>query len=250
MRGVSAAKLDESHVVRPLFVSCRHDARRERMHANQYRPVGRARWCGGEPTCAAAATWRPAPGRCAGARAGWTGTRRISGAATLPPVLPLLGEGPSQVEPTYTLGAGDKLRIIVYGQDGLTNSYLIDTAGRIDMPLIGSVGASGLTARRLAGVIASRLRNGYIREPHVSVEVEAYRPFFILGQVTYPGQYPFVPRMTVETAVAIAGGYTPRAYRWSAEVTRPMPDGPVKLEGPPMFLLKPGDTVFISERWF
>lgn len=168
----------------------------------------------------------------------------------LPPVLPLLGEGPSQVEPTYTLGAGDKLRIIVYGQDGLTNSYLIDTAGRIDMPLIGSVGASGLTARRLAGVIASRLRNGYIREPHVSVEVEAYRPFFILGQVTYPGQYPFVPRMTVETAVAIAGGYTPRAYRWSAEVTRPMPDGPVKLEGPPMFLLKPGDTVFISERWF
>lgn len=167
----------------------------------------------------------------------------------LPPVIPLAG-GPAQVEPTYTLDAGDKLRIIVYGQDGLTNSYSVDTAGRIDMPLIGFVSARGLTTRRLAAAIAARLRNGYIREPHVAVEVEAYRPFFILGEVTFPGQYPFVSHMTVETAVAIAGGYTPRAYRWTAEVTRPTPEGPVKLDGPPMFLLKPGDTVFITERWF
>lgn len=167
----------------------------------------------------------------------------------LPPVVPLAG-GPDQVEPTYTLDAGDKLRVIVYGQEGLTNSYSVDTAGRISMPLIGSVPVRGLTTGRLAAAITSRLRNGYIREPHVAVEVEAHRPFFILGEVTYPGQYPFVAHMTVETAVAIAGGFTPRAYRWSAEVTRPTPDGPVKLDGPPMFLLKPGDTVVISERWF
>ncbi len=167
----------------------------------------------------------------------------------LPPVVPLAG-GPAQVEPTYTLDSGDKLRVIVYGQEGLSNSFTVDTAGRIDMPLIGAVSARGLTTRRLAAVIAARLRNGYIREPHVAVEVEAYRPFFILGEVTYPGQYPFVAHMTVETAVAVAGGFTPRAYRWSAEVTRPTPEGPVKLDGPPMFLLQPGDTVVISERWF
>lgn len=167
----------------------------------------------------------------------------------LPPVVPLAG-GPAQVEPTYRLDAGDKLRVIVFGQEGLTNSYSVDTAGRISMPLIGAVSARGLTTTQLAAAIARRLRNGYIREPHVAVEVEAYRPFFILGEVTYPGQYPFVAHMTVETAVAIAGGFTPRAYRWKAEVTRPTPDGPVRLEGPPMFLLKPGDTVVISERWF
>ncbi|MEZ5787664.1 MAG: polysaccharide biosynthesis/export family protein [Xanthobacteraceae bacterium] len=167
----------------------------------------------------------------------------------LPPVVPLVG-GPAQVEPTYRLDAGDKLRVIVFGQEGLTNSYSVDTAGRISMPLIGAVSARGLTTTQLAAAIARRLRNGYIREPHVAVEVEAYRPFFILGEVTYPGQYPFVAHMTVETAVAIAGGFTPRAYRWKAEVTRPTPDGPVRLEGPPMFLLKPGDTVVISERWF
>ena len=59
----------------------------------------------------------------------------------------------------------------------------------------------------------ARLRQGYIREPHVAVEIETYRPFFILGEVTFPGQYPYVANMTVETAVAIAGGFTPRAKR-------------------------------------
>jgi polysaccharide export outer membrane protein len=167
-----------------------------------------------------------------------------------PPPVPRLGKGRNRADPTYTLGSGDKLRVIVYGQEDLTNSYAVDTAGRIDMPLIGFVPARGLTTSRLAAAIARRLRNGYIRDPHVAVEVEAYRPFFILGEVTHPGQYPFVSHMTIETAVAIAGGYTPRAYRWSAEVTRPTPDGPVKLQGPPMFLLKPGDTVLVAGRWF
>ena len=170
--------------------------------------------------------------------------------AFLEPPVPRLGKGRNRADPTYTLGSGDKLRVIVYGQEDLTNSYAVDTAGRIDMPLIGFVPARGLTTSRLAAAIARRLRNGYIRDPHVAVEVEAYRPFFILGEVTHPGQYPFVSHMTIETAVAIAGGYTPRAYRWSAEVTRPTPDGPVKLQGPPMFLLKPGDTVLVTGRWF
>ena len=121
---------------------------------------------------------------------------------------------------SYHLDAGDKLRVVVYGQEGLTNSYAIDAGGSITMPLIGAVPARGRTPAGLAGEIAARLRNGYIREPSVAVEIEAYRPFFILGEVAAPGQYPYVPNMTVESAVAIAGGFSPRAKRdWSPSPT-------------------------------
>src|ERR1700680_813255 len=115
----------------------------------------------------------------------------------------------------YTLDSGDRLRIVVFGQDGLTNSYLVDASGHIAMPLIGSAVAKGATTDQLSARIAEKLKDGYIREPHVAVEVEAYRPFFILGEVTAPGQYPFIANMTAETAVAIAGGFAPRAGRQS-----------------------------------
>src|SRR3954451_449365 len=120
---------------------------------------------------------------------------------------------PVRYDASYHLDAGDKLRVVVYGQEGLTNSYAIDAAGSITMPLIGAVPARGRTTAGLAGEIGARLRNGYIREPSVAVEIESYRPFFILGEVAAPGQYPYVPNMTVESAVAIAGGFSPRAKR-------------------------------------
>ncbi len=118
-------------------------------------------------------------------------------------------------ESGYTLDSGDRLRVVVFGQDGLTNSYVVDAGGNIDMPLIGAVGGARPDHRSAGRRIADKLRDGYIREPHVAVEVEAYRPFFILGEVTQPGQYPYVANMTAETAVAIAGGFTPRASRKS-----------------------------------
>src|SRR6185437_2150896 len=104
--------------------------------------------------------------------------------------------------------AGGKLRVVVYGQEGLTNTYTIDAAGSITMPLIGQVPARGRSPAALANQISAKLRNGYIREPSVAVEIESYRPFFILGEVQAPGQYPYVPNMTVESAVAIAGGFS------------------------------------------
>jgi polysaccharide export outer membrane protein len=125
----------------------------------------------------------------------------------------------------YTLDSGDRLRVVVFGQEGLTNAYLVDAAGCIDVPLIGQVLARGATTEELAHRIAARLRNGFIREPHEAVEVVAYRPFFILGEVTQPGQYPYVPRMTAETAVAIAGGFTPRAFRRNVTVIDRSPGG-------------------------
>jgi polysaccharide biosynthesis/export protein len=157
---------------------------------------------------------------------------------------------PVVAPPDYTLDSGDRLRVVVFGQEGLTNAYLVDAAGCIDVPLIGQVLARGATTEELAYRIAAKLRNGFIREPHVAVEVVVYRPFFILGEVTAPGQYPYVPRMTAETAVAIAGGFTPRAFRRNLTVDRPVAGRIVRMSVPPSFPIRPGDTVNVQERWF
>jgi len=166
---------------------------------------------------------------------------------------PAGGATPATLNPisqSYTLDAGDRLRIVVFGQDGLTNSYAVDASGHIAMPLIGTVMAKGDTTDQLAAKIAAKLRDGYIREPHVAVEIEAYRPFFILGEVTQPGQYPYVANMTAETAVAIAGGFTPRAARRSVIVNRSYNGQQMRMAVPLTYPLRPGDTVSVQERWF
>jgi polysaccharide export outer membrane protein len=150
----------------------------------------------------------------------------------------------------YHLDAGDRLRVVVYGQEGLTSTYAIDAGGSITMPLIGSVPARGRTPSGLAGEIAARLRRGFIRDPSVAVEIEAYRPFFILGEVAAPGQYPYVPNMTVESAVAIAGGFSPRARRDSVTLTHTDASGAGRFVVPLGTSLSPGDTIFVGERWF
>ena len=150
----------------------------------------------------------------------------------------------------YRLDAGDKLRVVVFGQDGLTNTYAIDAGGAITMPLIGAVPARGQTPAGLAADITGRLRRGYIREPSVAVEIESYRPFFILGEVAAPGQYPYVPNMSVESAVAIAGGFSPRARRDTVTLTHTDEAGPLRTLVPLGTAINPGDTVLVGERWF
>ena len=191
-------------------------------------------------------------------------TAETTAAVNPPPVIvappigaPALVEAPVRMvgpaahpAPPYTLDSGDKLRIVVFGQDGLSNSYAVDAAGFITMPLIGAVKARGLTPAALSAAIAAKLRNGFIREPHVAVEVEAYRPFFILGEVTAPGQYPYVANMTVETAVAIAGGFTPRAFKSTVILTRVIDGQSYRGPAPNTFPLCPGDTITVEERWF
>jgi polysaccharide export outer membrane protein len=157
---------------------------------------------------------------------------------------------PVRYDTAYHLDAGDRLRVVIYGQEGLTNTYAIDAGGSITMPLIGSVPARGRTPAGLAAAIAARLRNGFIREPSVAVEIEAYRPFFILGEVAAPGQYPYVPNMTVESAVAIAGGFSPRALRDRVTITHNDPAGSIRTVVPLGTALSPGDTVLVGERWF
>jgi polysaccharide export outer membrane protein len=152
--------------------------------------------------------------------------------------------------PPYTLDSGDRLRIVVFGQEGITGSYLVDAGGQVNLPLIGAVPARGFTTRQLTAMIAERLKQGYVREPHVTVEIEAYRPFFILGEVTNPGQYPYVARMTAEKAVAIAGGFAPRANKKTVELTRNGGGQHFKGDVPLNYPLRPGDTVVVKERWF
>jgi polysaccharide biosynthesis/export protein len=157
---------------------------------------------------------------------------------------------PVVYDSAYRLDAGDKLRIVVYGQEGLTNTYAIDAGGAITMPLIGSVPARGRTPAGLASEITGKLRNGYIRDPSVAVEIESYRPFFILGEVAAPGQYPYVPNMSVESAVAIAGGFSPRAKRDRVTLTHTDSSGSTRYVVPLGTAISPGDTVLVGERWF
>jgi polysaccharide biosynthesis/export protein len=157
---------------------------------------------------------------------------------------------PVRYDAAYRLDAGDRLRVVVYGQEGLTNTYAIDAGGAITVPLIGSVPARGRTPAGLAAEISAKLRNGYIRDPSVAVEIESYRPFFILGEVAAPGQYPYVPNMSVESAVAIAGGFSPRARRDSVTLTHTDSSGLSRVVVPLGTALSPGDTVLVGERWF
>jgi polysaccharide biosynthesis/export protein len=150
----------------------------------------------------------------------------------------------------YTLAGGDRLRIIVFGQDNLSNIYAVDGSGHIVMPLIGPVPVVGKPTYAVAQAIEGKLRNGFIREPKVTVEVDAYRPFFILGEVVNSGQFPYVNHMTVQTAVAIAGGFSPRAAKGEAEITRSAGGRLVTGTVPIGYPVLPGDTIVIKERWF
>ena len=149
----------------------------------------------------------------------------------------------------YALASGDRLRIIVFGQDALSNSYSVDGAGDIAMPLIGTVHAIGQSTQSLERAIESKLRNGFLREPRVAAEVEAFRPFYIIGEVTTAGQYPFVNGMTVQNAIAIAGGFTPRGWSRGADVTRVVSGQTITGTVPLDYMLRPGDTITVRERF-
>ena len=150
----------------------------------------------------------------------------------------------------YRLDSGDVLRVTVFDQANLTNTYTVDKAGYVSFPLVGSVGARGQTPKQMEGRIAEGLRKGYLRDPDVSVEVATYRPFFILGEVGTAGQYVYVPGMTVQNAIAIAGGFTARAEQEDADVTRNVNGEIVTGRVPISDPILPGDTIAVRERLF
>jgi polysaccharide biosynthesis/export protein len=156
----------------------------------------------------------------------------------------------AQVEAPYRLGPGDRIRVIVFGQDNLSNSFNVDSVGNVSLPLIGTVKADGQTTAQLERAVETRLRDGYLRDPRVAIEVEAYRPFFVLGEVSTAGQYPFVNGVTAQSAIAIAGGFTARGDQTHVVIARTIDRKLVTASVPLDFPVRPGDTITVEERFF
>lgn len=150
----------------------------------------------------------------------------------------------------YRLDSGDRLRITVFEQANLTGNFGVDQAGYISFPLVGAIAARGKTAQELEGSVARALKKGFLRNPDVTIEIASYRPFFILGEVKQPGQYSYQPGINIQNAVAIAGGFTIRAEKNSADITRKINGevmtGRVLITDP----ILAGDTIYVRERFF
>ena len=150
----------------------------------------------------------------------------------------------------YHLDSGDQVRVVVFGQTELSNSYTVDQAGYISMPLVGMVPARGKTTPQLESTIAKQLRNGYVRDPDVSVEIAKYRSIFIMGEVRNAGQYPYVAGLTAQMAIATAGGFSARAEQKSVDITRQVNGEVLSGRVPITDPIRPGDTIYIRERLF
>lgn len=157
---------------------------------------------------------------------------------------------PDKLDGPYRLDSGDKLRVTVFEQAALSGTFSVDQAGYIAYPLVGNVAARGLTTQEVAGALTRGLKKGYLNNPDVTVEVDTYRPFFIMGEVRNPGQYTYVNAMTVETAVAIAGGFTSRADEHRIEVSRRLNGKAYEGTLPPSALIRPGDVLKVAQRLF
>lgn len=149
----------------------------------------------------------------------------------------------------YRLGTGDKLRVIVFGEPDLSGEFDITGAGKVSLPLIGQVHATGLTIDQFEKEVANKLADGYLTSPKVSIEVLNYRPFYIIGEVDKPGQYPYTNGMTVLNAVAVGGGYTYRANTDFVYITRGDGEEAKYPANQPVRVL-PGDVVRVPERFF
>ena len=157
---------------------------------------------------------------------------------------------PTSGEEDYHLDAGDKIRMNVFNEDTLSGEFAVSSEGTVSLPLIGDVQAKGKTPQQLAAEVQALLADGYLRDPKVSIEVSSYRPFFILGEVEAPGQYPYASGMTVLNAVATAQGFTPRAAKKVAYIRRAGATSEVAMEITPALRVYPGDTIRIGERYF
>jgi protein involved in polysaccharide export with SLBB domain len=150
----------------------------------------------------------------------------------------------------YQLGVGDKLRITVFGAPALGGDFIVNDAGKIALPLVGEIPALGKSVVELQGIVADVLRDGYVKEPRVSIEVSAYRPFYILGEVNKPGEYPYIQGQTVLNAVARAQGFTYRADTKNFRLKTAAGTAEVKRPLTATTRIEPGDTIIIRERWF
>lgn len=150
----------------------------------------------------------------------------------------------------YVLGSGDKVKITVYGEDDLGGEFAIDGSGHIQLPLIGQVKAAGMSLHQFAASVTLALQNGYLKDPKVNAQVVNYRPFYILGEVNKPGEYPYENGLTILRAIALAGGYTYRANDDKVYVRRVNDSEENSMPADSRTRIYPGDIVRIPERIF
>lgn len=150
----------------------------------------------------------------------------------------------------YQLGAGDRIRVIVFGESELSGEFLVDDGGRVDLPLIGDVAAGGNTLAEFESEVISAFKNGYLKDPKISVEVLNYRPYFIVGEVESGGEFSYKGGMTVQDAVSIAGGYTYRANIRTAFIRKAGQDKEIRVNLAQRVPISPGDNIRIPERLF
>jgi len=151
---------------------------------------------------------------------------------------------------TYKLGAGDKVRVIVFGEDDLGGEFVVDGSGYVRLPLIGQIKAGGMSVFDFEAEVTAKLNNGYLKDAKISVEVVNYRPFYIIGEVNKPGEYPYVNDMNVLNAVALAGGYTFRADDTQVYIRRNGSTKEEQLPADQTTRVNPGDIIRVSERFF
>ena len=150
----------------------------------------------------------------------------------------------------YRVGAGDKLSIRVAGEADLTGEFPVDASGAISLPYVQSATVAGMTTPQIEQLISARLRNGYLKDPQVSVQATTLRPFYILGEVTTSGSFAYQPGITVQNAIAIAGGYNTRADKNEVMMTRRDATGTHSSKVPVTTQVYPGDIITVRERWF
>jgi polysaccharide export outer membrane protein len=165
-------------------------------------------------------------------------------------ILLVLRAAPADDGKGYTLGAGDKLRITVYNEPDLSGEFEVSGQGSISVPLLGQVQVMGKTTAEAQAILTQKYGKDYLVNPSVSIEVLNYRPFFIIGEVNHPGSYPYVNGMTVINAVALAGGYTPRADHDGIKIKHSNQTTQQQQSAKEDSTVQPGDVIEIAERFF
>lgn len=150
----------------------------------------------------------------------------------------------------YRLGSGDRVTIKVFGEKDLDGDYVVTGDGKLSLPLIGEVAAAGLTVPELQDRIQTAYKQGFLNDPKVNIQVANFRPFYIMGEVENPGQYPYSDNISVINAVAVAGGFTYRAQQKKVWIRRAGEVRETQVELTSELTVSPGDTIRIGERYF
>lgn len=155
-----------------------------------------------------------------------------------------------ETDEAYMLGTGDRVRMLVFNVPSISGEFIVSDAGTLSLPLVGDIPAGGKSVKAVREAITSELANGYLRDPRISLEVLTYRPFYILGEVQKPGEYPYSNKLTVMQAIAKASGFTYSAAKGKVFIKSADAPGEKKLRLTPELMVQPGDTIRVIERHF